>query len=51
MNPVSAGFTATVHRCESCHGIECNDAGEVTDLRYDTLADTVRGLIAKLRRR
>jgi Zn-finger nucleic acid-binding protein len=123
MNPFSAGFTATVHRCENCHGIACNDAdlddlqrqwflwpkhdtrdldtgtaragkhwnkmtevacpacgkpmrsehapgqehirldrcqpcgitffdaGEMTDLRYDTLADTVRGLIAKLRRR
>jgi predicted RNA-binding Zn-ribbon protein involved in translation (DUF1610 family) len=123
MNPFSAGFAATVHRCENCHGIAASDAalddlqrqwflwprhdsrdldtgaaregkrwnamtevpcpgcgktmrsvqaqgqehirldrcqpcgitffdaGEMTDLRYDTLADTVRGLIAKLRRR
>jgi len=121
MNEVPAGFAATIHRCESCHGIACNDdaledlqrqwflwpkhdtrdldtgmardgrrwnekvdvpcpacgaamhraqapgqehirldrctpcgltffdAGEMTDLRYDTLADTVRGIIARLR--
>ena len=36
-------------RCAPC-GITYFDAGEMTDLRYDTLADTVRGLIARLRR-
>jgi hypothetical protein len=25
------------------------DAGEMTDLRFDTLADSVRGLLARLR--
>jgi hypothetical protein len=35
-------------RCGPC-GITFFDAGEITDLRYDTLADTLRGLIAKLR--
>jgi hypothetical protein len=122
MNVFSAGFAATINRCESCHGIACQDealadlqrqwflwpkhdtreldpgaaregkrwnamtevpcpncgktmhsiqaegqehirldrctpcgitffdAGEMTDLRYDTLADTVRGIIARLRR-
>ncbi len=23
--PVAAGFSATIHRCENCHGIACND--------------------------
>ena len=36
---------------EMSQGMAEIDAGEMTDLRYDTLADTVRGLIAKLRRR
>jgi Zn-finger nucleic acid-binding protein len=121
MNAVAAGFAATIHRCENCHGIACNDdalsdlqrqwflwpkhdpreidpgaardgrrwndksdvpcpgcgaqmhtiqapgqqhirldrcvpcrmtffdAGEMTDLRFDTLADSVRGLLARLR--
>jgi acetone carboxylase gamma subunit len=36
-------------RCTPC-GITFFDAGEMTDMRYDTLADAVRGLIARLRR-
>jgi Zn-finger nucleic acid-binding protein len=35
-------------RCDRCH-LTFFDAGEMTDLRYDTLADTVRGLVARLR--
>jgi len=36
-------------RCDPC-GLTFFDAGEMTDLRYDTLADSVRGLIARVRR-
>jgi hypothetical protein len=95
LSPFSAGFSATIHRCENCHGIACSDdalsdlqrqwflwpkhdpreidpgarregrrwneksdvpcrmtffdAGEMTDLRFDTLADSLRGLMARLR--
>jgi hypothetical protein len=35
-------------RCASCQ-LTFFDAGEMTDLRYETLADTFRGLIARWR--
>ena len=35
-------------RCDPCR-LTFFDAGEMTDLRYDTLADTVRALVARIR--